>query len=817
MNVINAHSFTSILYCMASIIPGYQYDIFISYRHNDNRSGWVTDFIAALQDELASTMKEPVSVYFDTNPHDGLLETHSVEKSLESKLKCLILIPVLSQTYCDPKCYAWQNELLPFNKFANEDSFGKDIKLKNGNYASRVLPIKIHDIEQRDINLFEKVTGSVLRSIDFIFQTSTGVNRPLRSNEDHPSDNLNKTYYRDQINKVANAINEIFRGVNPVQSYSSEEKNVIERSFIKAEAEKRTELNRAEAINLRSKRIPLILISVILCIAAVIVIFKTFVSGEKVKTLTSLEKSIAILPFRNDSPNDTNAYFINGLMEEILNHLQMIRDLRVISRTSVEQYRNTTKSVPQIAKEQGVNYVVEGSGQKYGHSFNVRIQLIRAAKENQLWSKSYDQEIRDASDILNVQSKIAQSIVAELKASITPEEKQLIEKVHTTNLNAYDFYQRGREELLKFWIEDDNDISLERAGKLFGRALEFDPAFAEAYAGQAEVMVNKNFWKDMFSENYLDSVLILANKALSYDDQLAEAYFAKGAYYDAKGMKEKALAEYDKTLKLNPNYWMAYNAKAMLYELDDQVKYLDNLKKAALINQSSLVSPKILMKIGGKLEVTGFKDKALFYYKKAFDLDNDSAYYLSNLGGVESDLGNYEKSLYYFKRAYMNRANYTYIIERLGEDYLLTGMYKESLKYFKEYNALVEDHNPKVAYAYWQNGMKKEAERYLNHRLEFCQNILKTNHSNVQIYWAYYDLAAIYGFKGDKGNAIKNLKLFSQNKNVEIWMLTHIRNDPMLNNIRNEPEFSQILNEMETNYKAVHERVGKWLEEQQIL
>lgn len=784
---------------MASIIPGYEYDIFISYRHNDNRSGWVTDFIAALQEELAATMKEPVSVYFDTNPHDGLLETHSVEKSLESKLKCLIFIPILSQTYCDTKSYAWQYELLPFYKLAKEDSIGMDIKLRNGNYASRILPIRIHDFEQKDIKLFEKVTGSVLRSIDFIFKTSSGVNRPLRSNEDHPNDNLNKTYYRDQINKVANAINEIFRGVNPDQTYSSEEKNALESSYGKEEAAKKTKHNLAVAINQKSKRISIILISVILCFAAVFVIFKTFVSGKQDKTPANLEKSIAILPFRNESPNDTNAYFINGLMEEILNHLQMIKDLRVISRTSVEQYRNTTKSVPQIAKEQGVNYVVEGSGQKYGHSFNIRVQLIRAVKESQLWSKSYDQEIRDASDILKVQSKIAQSIVAELKATITPEEKHLIEKVHTTNLNAYDFYQRGREELLKFWGEDDNIISLERAGKLFGRALEFDPAFADAYASQAVVFLNKNYWKDMFSERYLDSVLILANRALLYDDQLAEAYYAKGAYYKAKGMKSNSLEEYDKAIKLNPNDWKAYYGKATLYELDDPVKFLDNLKKAALINQSGLVSPRILRNIGGKLEVTGFKDKALYYYKKAFDLDGDSAYYLSCLGGAESDLGNYDKSLGYFKRASMNRANFTYVIKRLGEDYLFAGMYKESLKYFKEYNAIIQDFNPDIAYAYWKNGLKKEAERYFNMRLEFCQNVLNTEHSSVLTSWAFYDLACIYAFKGDKGNALKNLKLFSQNKNCELWMLTHIRNDPMLEIIRNEPEFSQILIEMETN------------------
>jgi hypothetical protein len=131
---------------MASLATGFEYDIFISYRHNDNRSGWVTEFVNALQEELASTIKEPLSIYFDKNPHDGLLETHNVDESLEGKLKCLIFIPIISQTYCDPKSFAWQHEFCAFNEQAKEDKFGRDIKLGNGNVASRILPIKIHDI-----------------------------------------------------------------------------------------------------------------------------------------------------------------------------------------------------------------------------------------------------------------------------------------------------------------------------------------------------------------------------------------------------------------------------------------------------------------------------------------------------------------------------------------------------------------------------------------------------------------------------------------------------------------------------------------------
>jgi tetratricopeptide (TPR) repeat protein len=204
---------------MASIIPGYEYDIFISYRHNDNRSGWVTEFVNALEEELASTIKDPISVYFDTNPHDGLLETHNVNKSLEGKLNCLIFIPVISQTYCDIKCFAWEHEFRAFNKFAKEDQFGRDIKFSNGNVSSRILPVKIHDLDQEDKKLLETELGGVLRAVDFIYKEA-GVNRPLKPT-DNKNDNQNKTDYRNQVNKVAYAVKEIIVSLKtPSSGYS---------------------------------------------------------------------------------------------------------------------------------------------------------------------------------------------------------------------------------------------------------------------------------------------------------------------------------------------------------------------------------------------------------------------------------------------------------------------------------------------------------------------------------------------------------------------------------------------------------------------
>ena len=157
---------------MASIITGYEYDIFISYRQKDNKyDGWVTEFVGHLKRELESTFKEDITLYFDENSYDGLLEIHNVEKSLEGKVKSLIFIPIISQTYCDTKSYAWSHEFCAFNKMAKEDLFGRDIKLGNGNVASRILPVKIHDLDIEDSYLLENELGGVLRPIEFIFKS----------------------------------------------------------------------------------------------------------------------------------------------------------------------------------------------------------------------------------------------------------------------------------------------------------------------------------------------------------------------------------------------------------------------------------------------------------------------------------------------------------------------------------------------------------------------------------------------------------------------------------------------------------------------
>jgi tetratricopeptide (TPR) repeat protein len=221
--------------------------------------------------------------------------------------------------------------------------------------------------------------------------------------------------------------------------------------------------------------------------------------------------------------------------------------------------------------------------------------------------------------------------------------------------------------------------------------------------------------------------------------------------------------------------------------------------------------------IGGELLVTGFIEKARPYFFKAFELDGDSAFLLSCLGGTESDQGNYMKSVEYFKRSSQNRAKYGEVIARLIDDYTINGQYSEALEFCKELATLTDYKDPLVGYSYFQNGLKEKADQLFDQLMASYENVLKTDRPDVQIDWIYFDRARIYSFRGDKDNALKYLKLFSQNKNCELWMLTHVRNDPMFNKIKNEGEFRQIVSEMESNYQAVHKRMGKWLEEQGLL
>ena len=205
----------------ASILPDYDYDIHISYRYNDNKyDGWVSEFVEKLNQELGATLKDRLTIFFDKNPDDK-----QEDGSSSQKIRSLIFIPVISQTYCDTNSPVWKNEFRIFQSEIKNDKIGPVVKLSNGNSASRVIPIRIHEIDTEDVKLLESELSGSLRSIDFIYREE-GVNRPLHPVDDEKQANPLRPMYRNQINKLANAIKEIISGIkisqrgNPVETTS---------------------------------------------------------------------------------------------------------------------------------------------------------------------------------------------------------------------------------------------------------------------------------------------------------------------------------------------------------------------------------------------------------------------------------------------------------------------------------------------------------------------------------------------------------------------------------------------------------------------
>ena len=597
---------------MASLIPGYEYDIFISYRQKDNKhDGWVTEFVDNLKGELESTFKEEISVYFDINPHDGLLETHDVGESLKEKLRCLVFVPIISRTYCDPKAFAWEHEFKAFVEQTSNDQFGLKVKLPNGNVASRVLPIRIYDLDTPDIKLCESVLGGVLRSVDFIYK-SAGVNRPLLSKEENPQDNLNHTNYRDQINKVANSIKEIITSIGENEQKSGEvSKEVSEPVFIPRKSYK-------------NKLITGSIITLALVILGLLFIPKLFQPEEE------SEKSIAVLPFRNLGNDTTQLFFSDGFREELLNNLQKVNSFIVRSRTSSDQYGTTGKSITTIGNELNVNYLVEGSVGHEGNNLKIWVQLIDAKADKHLWSNEYLREMT-IDQIFSLQSEIARSIAGELKAVVTPEEIEKIERRPTENLEAYNLYLQGNYFYWKSYdSKDRNDAII-----LYEKVIELDPGFAIAYARLAISNLSQYwFYHNRNKETLLRSKQFI-DKAFEIDPDLPEAHLALGMYYYIGYLDySKALEQLDIVLKDQPE-----NSEALFY-------------------------------IGCAHRRAGNLEMSKPYFVKAFELDPKSAQIAFNTGQTFDLIRNYPEALKYFNISLSLNPDWTHPYKDLSELYL---------------------------------------------------------------------------------------------------------------------------------------------------
>jgi TolB-like protein len=196
---------------------------------------------------------------------------------------------------------------------------------------------------------------------------------------------------------------------------------------------------------------------------------------QHAQSSAEIERSIAVLPFENRSEDKANAYFADGVQDEILTHLARIADLKVISRTSTQHYKSAPENLPEIGKQLGVAHILEGSVQRSGDKVRVNAQLLDARTDAHLWAQTYD---RDLADVFAIQSEIAKAIAEQLQAKLSPNEKKAIEQPPTTDLAAFDLYSRAKSLLLGAFSGPGD---LRKAIELLDEAVKRDPSFFDAY------------------------------------------------------------------------------------------------------------------------------------------------------------------------------------------------------------------------------------------------------------------------------------------------------------------------------------------------
>ncbi len=262
-------------------------------------------------------------------------------------------------------------------------------------------------------------------------------------------------------------------------------------------------------------------------------------------------KRIAVLPFLNISPDPNDAYFADGLTEELMVRLSSISGLKVIARTSIMRYKGTAKSVREIGKELESGTVLEGSVRKAANRLRVTAQLIDATTQEHLWAQNYDRQLED---VFAIQTEVAENVADALETQLLGEERERVEKKPTGDINAYTFYLKGR-----YYWNERNKESLEKAIKYFEEAIDRDPTFAPAYSGLADtyiVLVGHGYIGRSEGNAKAESA---ATRALKLDDRLAEAHTSLGYLLSDQWDWPRAEKELVKALRINPNYATAHH------------------------------------------------------------------------------------------------------------------------------------------------------------------------------------------------------------------------------------------------------------------
>ncbi len=505
-------------------------------------------------------------------------------------------------------------------------------------------------------------------------------------------------------------------------------------------------LKRAEDVDLAMKRRPkshawiyVVAVGAVLSIG----LFMLGRYGFREKNSSTVElpaKSIAVLPFDNLSEDKSNAYFAEGVQDEILTRLAKVADLKVISRTSTQHFKSAPDNLPQIAKQLGVMNILEGSVQKANDQVRVNVQLINALTDAHLWADTFDRKL---TDIFAVETEIAKTIADTLQAKLTGSEKNAISKKPTENPAAHELYLQGRY----FWSKR-SAANLRKSIDYFNQAIAQDPNYALAYAGLAQAWMVLPAYNGGAPVECKPHAEAAARKALSLDETLSDAVAVLAsikAEYDFDF--PNARAEYERAIQLNPNdatarHWFSTDCLATT---GDHVSELAEMQRAAELDPLSLV---INTNLGNAYLHNNRLDEAIAQFHKAIEMDPN----------------------FYF-------AQWSY-----GLALMLQKQIPDAIAQFEKATSITDDPIPlgMLGLGCGVNGRKDDAQKILARLLE----------SRAQCFTPAYSLALVCLGLGDQDQAINWLE--ESYREHDGNNIAAIRIDPSLAPLHGNPRFEAL-------------------------
>ncbi len=455
--------------------------------------------------------------------------------------------------------------------------------------------------------------------------------------------------------------------------------------------------------------------------------------GQESPMPPSKIQSIAVLPLANLSGNPQQEYFAEGMTEAVIAHLAQIRALKVISRTSVMQYKKTRKPVREIGKELQVDAVIEGSVLYSGNRVRITAQLIDARSDAHLWAQTYD---RDIQDVLSLQSEIASDIAQQIRIEISPEERKSLATKTKLDPQGYEAYLKGRY----FWNKRSPE-GMKKSLEYFQEVLDLDPTYAPAYVGIADCYIaHGGALLGIPGKEAYAKAKAAITKALEIDEKLAEAHASLGSI---KGELEHdwngAEKEYRRAIELKPGYATAHHWYSDFLVIHGRLEEaLKEIERALEIDPLSLI---INTSVAIKLYTLGRDDEAIHQLQRTLEMD----------------------------------PNFILAHIFLGRTYLQKGMNEDALKSFLKSGA-----RGYIGYGYAVTGKQDEAKRILR----------QLGEQSLQEYTNPYDFALLHLGLGEKEEALEWLEKAQQDNVEEILFL---KVEPLVAPVRSDPRFTELL------------------------